>query len=192
MNKKRIINKKVSSRILGQISQYKERKVTTMKKIIEQLISRKTKQKNILAAQLPSRLAAFTLAEVLTVLGLLGVIAALTLPFLIQEFNKNKWAVTYQRSFAETFNVLTKIEFAISIPFTSSAAPAASLPVRGSRTPILTILSSSSFGSINAALKLLNVVHPHSDMVITMTSTKHNIFLNLNLFAQGYVAKRYF
>ncbi|MCQ2957328.1 MAG: type II secretion system GspH family protein [Candidatus Gastranaerophilales bacterium] len=55
------------------------------------------------------KIKAFTLAEVLTVLGLLGIIAALTVPFLIQEFNKNKWAVTYQRSFAETFNVLGKI-----------------------------------------------------------------------------------
>ena len=56
-----------------------------------------------------SKRKAFTLAEILVTLGLIGVVAALTIPFLLQEFNKSKWAVTYQRSFAETFNVLGKI-----------------------------------------------------------------------------------
>ena len=52
---------------------------------------------------------AFTLAEVLLVLALIGIVAALTIPYMYKEFSKNKWAVTYKRSFAETFNVLTQI-----------------------------------------------------------------------------------
>ena len=56
-----------------------------------------------------SKKKAFTLAEILMVLGLLGVIAVITIPYLLMEFNKDKWSVTYKRTFAETFNVLGNI-----------------------------------------------------------------------------------
>jgi len=52
---------------------------------------------------------AFTLIEVLLTLALIGVVNALTIPYFYQEFSKNKWAITYKRSFAETFNVLSQI-----------------------------------------------------------------------------------
>ena len=52
---------------------------------------------------------AFTLAELLATLMLIGVVAALTIPFLFQEFSKEKWTVTFKRSFAETFNALTRM-----------------------------------------------------------------------------------
>ncbi len=52
---------------------------------------------------------AFTLAEVLVTLMLIGVVSALTIPYLYQEFSKKRWTVTFQRSFAETFNALTRI-----------------------------------------------------------------------------------
>ncbi len=45
-------------------------------------------KKNSLAASLLSRLAAFTLAEVLITLGIIGVVAALTVPALIQQQHK--------------------------------------------------------------------------------------------------------
>ena len=52
---------------------------------------------------------AFTLAEVLITLILVGVVAALTVPFLINEFNKDKWVIAYKRSFAEAYNTLGKM-----------------------------------------------------------------------------------
>lgn len=33
----------------------------------------------------------------------------LTLPFLMTEFNKSKWTITFKRSFAETYNALSKM-----------------------------------------------------------------------------------
>ena len=52
---------------------------------------------------------AFTLSEVLVTTMLIGVIAALTIPFFVQEFRKQRWTVTYKRVFAETFNALTRV-----------------------------------------------------------------------------------
>ena len=52
---------------------------------------------------------AFTLAEILITLMLVGVVAALTIPMFIEEFQKNKWTVTYKRTFAETFNALGRV-----------------------------------------------------------------------------------
>ena len=52
---------------------------------------------------------AFTLAEVLTTLMLIGIVAAFTIPVFISEFNKNKWTVTFKRTFAETFNALSTV-----------------------------------------------------------------------------------
>ncbi len=51
----------------------------------------------------------FTMAEILTVLMLIGFVAVLTLPYMINEFNKSRWAVTFKRSFAETFNALQAV-----------------------------------------------------------------------------------
>ena len=52
---------------------------------------------------------AFTLAEVLTTLLLIGIVAAIMIPFLHQEFSKQRWTITFKRSFAETFNALTRM-----------------------------------------------------------------------------------
>lgn len=52
---------------------------------------------------------AFTLTEILITLMLIGLVAAITIPFLLQEFNKDRWTLTFKRSFAETFNALTRM-----------------------------------------------------------------------------------
>jgi len=52
---------------------------------------------------------AFTLAEVLVTLMLIGVVAVLTIPFMVQEFQKSRWTVTFKRTFAETYNALGKV-----------------------------------------------------------------------------------
>ena len=56
-----------------------------------------------LAAWLPSRLAAkksaFTLAEVLITLGIIGVVAAITLPTLIQNYQKQVWVNQLKKTY---------------------------------------------------------------------------------------------
>ena len=52
---------------------------------------------------------AFTLAEVLTTLLLIGIVAAFTIPVFMTEFQKNKWTITFKRTFAETFNALGRV-----------------------------------------------------------------------------------
>ena len=54
-----------------------------------------------LAASLLSRLAAFTLAEVLITLGIIGVVAAMTMPTLINNINKKHWITGYKKAFSE-------------------------------------------------------------------------------------------
>ena len=49
----------------------------------------RVRERGYLAASLLSRLAAFTLAEVLITLGIIGVVAALTMPALIQNYRKS-------------------------------------------------------------------------------------------------------
>ena len=57
-----------------------------------------------LAAWLPSRLAAkksaFTLAEVLITLGIIGVVAAITLPTLIQNYQKQVWVNQLKKTYS--------------------------------------------------------------------------------------------
>ena len=59
------------------------------------------KRENSLAASLLSRLAAFTLAEVLITLGIIGVVAAMTMPTLINNINKKHWITGYKKAFSE-------------------------------------------------------------------------------------------
>ena len=54
-----------------------------------------------LAASLLGRLAAFTLAEVLITLGIIGVVAAMTMPTLINDINKKHWITGYKKAFSE-------------------------------------------------------------------------------------------
>ena len=54
---------------------------------------------------------AFTLAEVLITLGIIGVVAALTIPNLIQEYQKKQWVAGLQRGYA-TLNQVFKTAMA--------------------------------------------------------------------------------
>lgn len=55
------------------------------------------------------RFNAFTMTEIMVTLLLIGIVASLILPFFIDEFQKAKWALIYKRSFAETYNALTRL-----------------------------------------------------------------------------------
>ncbi len=48
-----------------------------------------------------SRKIAFTLAEVLITLGIIGVVAAMTMPTLINNINKKHWITGYKKAFSE-------------------------------------------------------------------------------------------
>ena len=67
-----------------------------------------------LAAWLPSRLAAkrvaFTLAEVLITLGIIGVVAAMTLPALIQNHQKQTYVAGLQKAMSTTSNMFKKMQ----------------------------------------------------------------------------------
>ncbi len=52
---------------------------------------------------------AFTLSEVAVVIILVGVIAAVLIPYLVSTFQKEKWSSIYHRTFSETYQVLTMI-----------------------------------------------------------------------------------
>ena len=53
---------------------------------------------------------AFTLAEVLLTLGIIGVVAALTIPMLINRYQKNIWTKQYQKTYSIITQALRKIE----------------------------------------------------------------------------------
>ena len=76
-----------------------------------------------LAAWLPSRLAAkkvaFTLAEVLITLGIIGVVAALTLPTLIQNNQKKQFQVGLQKGYSELLQALDAYKNDKGEPLTS-------------------------------------------------------------------------
>ena len=58
------------------------------------------RNKNNLAASLLSRLAAFTLAEVLITLGIIGVVAAMTLPSLVQNYKEKQTVVALKKFYS--------------------------------------------------------------------------------------------
>ena len=66
-----------------------------------------------LAASLPSRLAAkkvaFTLAEVLITLGIIGVVAAVTLPTLVANYQKTVWVNQLKKDYSFIANSFEKI-----------------------------------------------------------------------------------
>ena len=49
----------------------------------------------------------FTLSEILVVLGLIGVIALILIPYLFQVFQKERWINIYKRTFSETYQALS-------------------------------------------------------------------------------------
>ena len=47
---------------------------------------------------------AFTLAEVLITLGIIGIVAALTLPTIVQKQNKKSLEVAFKKAYANFYN----------------------------------------------------------------------------------------
>ncbi len=63
----------------------------------------RVRERGYLAASLLSRLAAFTLAEVLITLGIIGVVAAMTIPSLIQNYQEKVLANQFKKKLFNVF-----------------------------------------------------------------------------------------
>ncbi len=68
------------------------------------------KKKNSLATSLLSRLAAFTLAEVLINLGIIGVVAAMTMPSLVASYQKQQVVAQLKKAYTELSQTIKMAE----------------------------------------------------------------------------------
>ena len=66
-------------------------------------------ERGYLAASLPSNLAAFTLAEVLITLGIIGVVAAITMPTLINNYQKKAAITAAKKAYSTLSQAYTQL-----------------------------------------------------------------------------------
>lgn len=66
-------------------------------------------ERGYLAASLPSSLAAFTLAEVLITLGIIGVVAAITMPTLINNYQKKAAVTAAKKAYSTLSQAYTQL-----------------------------------------------------------------------------------
>ena len=69
----------------------------------------RVRERGYLAASLLSRLAAFTLAEVLITLGIIGVVAAMTLPTLINNAQNKQLEVAFKKSYSALSQIAQRV-----------------------------------------------------------------------------------
>ena len=69
----------------------------------------RVRERGYLAALLLSRLAAFTLAEVLVTLGIIGVVAAMTLPTLINNAQNKQLEVAFKKSYSALSQIAQRV-----------------------------------------------------------------------------------
>ena len=73
------------------------------------LLPRPLGERGYLAASLPSSLAAFTLAEVLITLGIIGVVAAITMPTLINNYQKKAAVTAAKKAYSTLSQAYTQL-----------------------------------------------------------------------------------
>ena len=69
----------------------------------------RVRERGYLAASLLSRLTAFTLAEVLITLGIIGVVAAMTLPTLINNAQNKQLEVAFKKSYSALSQIAQRV-----------------------------------------------------------------------------------
>ena len=69
----------------------------------------RVRERGYLAASLLSRLAAFTLAEVLVTLGIIGVVSAMTVPTLMQNYQRQSYVTQLHKVYNETSQMLIQV-----------------------------------------------------------------------------------
>jgi len=76
----------------------------------EQLLPLTKREGKSLAASLLSRLAAFTLAEVLVTLGIIGVVSAMTVPTLMQNYQRQSYVTQLHKVYNEMTQALLRYQ----------------------------------------------------------------------------------
>ncbi len=76
----------------------------------------------------------FTLAEVLITLGIIGVVAAMTIPTLIQNTNSTKWASQYKKDLATLTNAIEMAQAHNDIDISVLTQPCVAGPAAGTIT----------------------------------------------------------
>ena len=72
-------------------------------------LGERVRERGYLAASLPSNLAAFTLAEVLITLGIIGVVAAITMPTLINNYQKKAAITAAKKAYSTLSQAYTQL-----------------------------------------------------------------------------------
>ena len=72
-------------------------------------LGERVRERGYLAASLPSSLAAFTLAEVLITLGIIGVVAAITMPTLINNYQKKAAVTAAKKAYSTLSQAYTQL-----------------------------------------------------------------------------------
>lgn len=72
-------------------------------------LGERARERGYLAASLPSNLAAFTLAEVLITLGIIGVVAAITMPTLINNYQKKAAITAAKKAYSTLSQAYTQL-----------------------------------------------------------------------------------
>ena len=70
----------------------------------------RVRERGYLAASLLSRLAAFTLAEVLVTLGIIGVVSAMTVPTLMQNYQRQSYVTQLHKVYNEMSQALLRYQ----------------------------------------------------------------------------------
>ena len=72
-------------------------------------LGERVRERGYLAASLPSNLAAFTLAEVLITLGIIGIVAAMTMPTLINNYQKKAAITAAKKAYSTLSQAYTQL-----------------------------------------------------------------------------------
>jgi len=81
-------------------------------------MNKKEISSSIYTHSFPSKKSAFTMAEVLITLGIIGIIAAMTLPSLINKIEEKHNISMYKKAYTELSQVQQKLNFAEGDNFT--------------------------------------------------------------------------
>ena len=73
-------------------------------------VGERVRERGYLAASLLSRLAAFTLAEVLVTLGIIGVMSAMTVPTLMQNYQRQSYVTQLHKNYNEMSQALLRYQ----------------------------------------------------------------------------------
>lgn len=84
--------------------------------------------KNFIKTKINLKLVAFTLAEVLITLGIIGIVAEITIPTLIQNTNKREYEVALKKTYSNLSEVIKRISYDNGGSFSGVASASSDYP----------------------------------------------------------------